>query len=337
MIAEVGIAPETRYGLTALEQTGLIVPTCNAAAYFPALDMVLKKQGLDPKQILFIDSCSEDGTAKMVAEAGYGLWQIEKKDFRHGTTRAAALNYFPEATFLVYLTQDALPTSEDSVRCLLDVFADSGVGSAYGRQIARPTAGPIERHARMFNYPPVSEMRDYSMRLEKGFRTAFHSNSFAAYRRSAMEEVGGFQNTIVSEEVSLVARMLLAGWRNAYVADAQVIHSHNLTLSREFSRYFDIGVHHNMERWIIHQFGDVGGEGRSFIVSEARYLWSVDPALVPVAFVHNVLKWLGYRVGVHSQRLPNSIRRSFSGQSTFWQDEKTAQDQESSRAAARIA
>jgi rhamnosyltransferase len=337
MIADVGIAPETSFGSTVLEQTGLIIPTFNAAAYFPALDAMLKKQGLDPKQILFIDSCSEDATAKMVAEAGYSLWQIEKKDFRHGTTRAAALNYFPDAAFLIYLTQDALPTSEDTIRRLLDVFEDPGVGSAYGRQIARPVAGPIERHARMFNYPETSEIRDYSMRVEKGFRTAFHSNSFAAYRKSAMEEVGGFQNTIVSEEVSLVARMLLAGWRNAYVADAQVIHSHNLTLSHEFSRYFDIGVHHNMERWIIDQFGDVGGEGRNFIVSETRYLWSVDPALVPLAFLHNALKWLGYRTGVHSHWLPISLRRSLSGQPTFWQDEQTAHKEENSRAAARIA
>lgn len=320
---------------TILEQAGIIIPTYNAAAHFPALHAALKRQGLDPMQVLFVDSASTDGTAELVRRAGYALRQIKKKDFRHGSTRAAAVNYFPEARYLVFLTQDAIPRDHDSITTLLHAFEDPQVGAAYGRQIARAEAGPLERHARQFNYPPRSEVRDYSMRDRLGFRTAYHSNSFAAYRRTAMEAAGGFQNTIVSEEVSLVARMLLAGWKNAYVAEAQVIHSHSFTIPEEFSRYFDIGVHHGMERWIIDKFGDVGGEGQRFVRSELQYVWHEEPMLAPVVMMRTLMKWAGYRLGMHARRLPRPLVKALSGQRTFWEDEAAAENADKTRAATR--
>lgn len=320
---------------TVVEQTGIIIPTYNAADYFPALNAALSHQGFDARQILFVDSASTDGTPEMVRRAGYSLRQIAKQTFRHGATRAAAVNYFPEAKFLVFLTQDAIPVDANAIATLLSAFDDPQVGSAYGRQIARPQAGPLERHAREFNYPDQSVVRDYSMRSQLGFRTAYHSNSFAAYRRTAMDAAGGFQNTIVSEEVSLVARMLLAGWKNAYVSQAQVIHSHDFTFLQEFSRYFDIGVHHGMERWIIDKFGDVGGEGQKFVRSELQYVWQRQPLLVPVAILRTALKWVGYRLGQHSSSLPRSINKAMSGQTTFWEDEAAAENAEKTRAATR--
>ena len=41
-------------------------------------------------------------------------------------------------------------------------------------------------------------------------KTAFNSNSFAAYRRKALKDVGGFPiNTILSEDMYVTAKMLL--------------------------------------------------------------------------------------------------------------------------------
>ena len=82
-------------------------------------------------------------------------------------------------------------------------------------------------------------------------KTAFNSNSFAAYRRKALKDVGGFPiNTILSEDMYVTAKMLLKNWSVAYCADAKVYHSHNYTIWQEFKRYFDIGVFHAKEAWI---------------------------------------------------------------------------------------
>ena len=155
-----------------------------------------------------------------------------------------------------------------------------------------------------------------------GFRAATFSNSFAAYRRTALDQVGGFPNdTIVSEEVTVAARMLLEGWKVAYRADATVIHSHDLSIVREFSRYFDIGVHHGRSQWLLNEFGSAGGEGKKFVLSQMRYLAKTSPSSIPLAILRDVSKWCSYKLGAHERMLPNNVKRVLSGHPNFWQDD----------------
>ncbi len=277
---------------------------------------------MTPEQVLIVDSSSTDGTQALARRAGYQLLEISRDSFRHGATRQIAAGFFPRQSTLIFLTQDALPSGARAFSTLLEAFEDPDVGAAYGRQLPREKAGPIERHARLFNYPDRSEVRAFASKDEIGFRAAFFSNSFAAYRRSAFDEVGGFPtNTIVSEEVTVAARMLLAGWKVAYQADSRVTHSHDLSLRQEFARYFDIGVYHGRSRWLLEQFGTAGGEGRAFVLSELRYLWDTQPTLLPVALSRNLSKWMSYHLGLQEQWLPLSIKRGISGQRTFWLDQ----------------
>jgi rhamnosyltransferase len=314
--------PASHTEFYAFPQVGVIIPTCNAASYWDRLEAALTRQGLVPDQVLIVDSSSTDGTAKLARQAGYKLIEISRESFRHGATRQMAISCLPEKEILVFLTQDALPHGPDCFAELLKAFEDETVGAAYGRQLARESADPIEEHGRLFNYPGQSTVRDLCSREELGFRAAYFSNSFAAYRRTAFNEVGGFPtDAIVSEEVTVAARMLLAGWRVAYRAESTVRHSHDFTVREEFSRYFDIGVHHARTKWLIDQFGSVGGEGRAFVVSQARYLWSTQASLLPIATLRNASKWVSYRLGLHERWLPFAVKRALSGQSSFWLDE----------------
>ena len=300
-----------------LQRTGVIIPTRNAERHWPAMHAALNEQGITPDQVLVIDSCSTDRTVRLAQEAGYRVMLVPVNSFRHGATRALAVEQMRWAETLVFLTQDSIPCA-DSFRNLVAAFADPRVGAAYGRQLPRPEANAIETHARRLNYPAVSDRRDLDSRQTLGFRATFCSNSFAAYCVTALDAVGGFPDVIVSEEVSAVARMLLGGWTLAYQADAEVIHSHPMSLRAEFSRYFDIAVHHSREEWILKAFGSVGGEGAHFILSELRYLWSHSPKLIPVAFVKNVIKLIGYQTGLREKFLPVWVKKRISGQKTFW-------------------
>ena len=301
-----------------LRKTSIVIPTYNAAEHWTQLRAMLDQQGLNSEQILIVDSSSTDGTDQLAQEAGYRLIRVSKGSFRHGATRQLAVNRLGWAETIVFLTQDAIPCGNLAIVNLLSAFADPEIGAAYGRQLPRPDAGAIEAHARLFNYPAVSNERSFASREALGFRATFFSNSFAAYRRSALEEVGGFPDVNVSEEVSVVARMLMAGWKLAYQARAEVIHSHPLSLRSEFSRYFDIGVHHSREKWILREFGHVGGEGALFILSELRYLVNHAPQLIPAATLKNGLKWCGYRIGLQERYLPLWSKRMLSAQKSFW-------------------
>jgi len=306
-----------------LRKTAVVIPTYNAGRHWNQLHSALQQQGLSEEQILIVDSSSSDNTRKLARRAGYRLKQIPKESFRHGATRQMAAESLGWAEVLIYMTQDAAPSGENSIKKLVGSFDDPEVGAAYGRQLPRLEASPIERHARLFNYPDASDLRTFSSRNKLGIKAAFISNSFAAYRRSALLEVGGFpRNTIVSEEVTVAARMLIANWKVAYQADAAVIHSHPLTVKQEFSRYFDIGVHHGRAKWLLHAFGGAGEEGRTFVMSQMRYLAKTKPSDMPVAAFRNLSKWCSYQLGLHERFLPIAVKEALSGYPHFWEEER---------------
>jgi rhamnosyltransferase len=305
--------------MTELSKVGVVIPTHNAASYWGALRQALDSQGIAAHQILIVDSSSSDGTGVMAESAGYEVVRIERDEFDHGGTRRLASEYFPWADVLIFMTQDALPADAFSFRRLYEAFNNPDVGAAYGRQLPRPDARPIERHARLFNYPSASEIRTYASREQYGIKAGFISNSFAAYRCSALREVGGFpREAIVGEDSVVACRALIAGWEIAYVADAMVIHSHGFNLRKEFARYFDIGVHHAREQWILTHFGKADKEGERFLRSELSYLRAEDARLVPVALFRTFLKVMAYQMGRRERYIPLAIKTLVSGQKAFW-------------------
>jgi rhamnosyltransferase len=315
-----------------LERACIIIPTFNASEYLKPLLSSLEAQGVHNQQVLIVDSSSTDNTRELVEQAGYRLRRIPKEDFRHGATRQMASG-LTNSDYVIFLTQDALPVGKDCFVNLLAAFEDPEIGAAYGRQLAWPDADPIDRHARLFNYPESSAVRSFADRERIGFRAAFFSNSFAAYRRCALEQVGGFPtDAIVSEEVSVAARLLMQDWKIAYQGDAEVLHSHHMTMRQEFRRYFDIGVHHGNAAWLIKAFGGPGGEGRAFVFSQMRYLKAVKPLSIPEAFARNVGKWVAYQLGVRERALPTWLKLLLSAQSEHWHDEAGSAIQRSHQA-----
>jgi rhamnosyltransferase len=302
-----------------LRRAGIIIPTYNAGRYWNRMRAALEEQGIAKEQVLIVDSSSLDNTQALVRQDGYPLKWITQQSFRHGGTRQMAAKMMPWAEYLVYFTQDAAPCGANSIERLLLAFENPAVGAAYGRQLPRPEADAIERHARLFNYPETSSLRTFASRKQMGIKAAFFSNSFAAYRCSALETVGGFpRDTIVSEDVTVAARLLMSNWKLAYQADATVVHSHHFTVLEEFSRYFDIGVHHSRESWILEAFGKAGNEGRAFVQSEFLYLLKERPSLIPRAIVRTFGKALAYHLGTHERRLPDALKLALSAQPRFW-------------------
>jgi len=303
-----------------MSRCALIVPTLNAGPRWREWLEAYGRQSLKPDVALVVDSASSDDTAALARAQGFEVRPIARAEFNHGGTRQAAADSLPEADILVFMTQDALLDGPTALERLLEAFREPSVGAAFGRQLPHHDAGPIGAHARLFNYPPHSELRSLDDRARLGIKTAFISNSFAAYRRSALARVGGFpRDTIMNEDTFVAGRMLTAGWRIAYVAEAAVRHSHDYRLGEEFRRYFDIGVFHADSPWLRQTFGGAGGEGRRFVQSELRYLLRHAPALIPAMLLRTGLKWLGYTLGSRCHpRLPLPLKRNLSMHRNFW-------------------
>lgn len=298
---------------------GLIIPTLNAGGRFRALLEQIGRQTLAASKLI-VDSESTDGTVELAEKFGFEVLPVSRKTFNHGSTRQAALAKLLPLDVIIFLTQDVLLRDDSALAKLVEVFAkDSAVGLAYGRQLPHENATLEAKILREFNYPPQSQIKNFDSRKTFGIKAAFASNSFAAYRVNALDAIGGFPRVILGEDMYVAAKMLMAGFSVAYVAEAQVYHSHNYTVAQEFKRYFDIGAFHARERWILENFGSAEGAGKKFVLMKLAALWRESPRECFGAVFHDAAKLFGYRLGRLEKFLPLFLKRKVSMHKNFWE------------------
>lgn len=281
----------------------VIIPTHNAAAYLGAqLDALLAQTVA--AEIIVIDSGSEDDTVAIAGRYGerVKVMEIPAGTFDHGGTRHDALAQ-SKGEFVCFLTQDALPVDGTFLEELLRPFAAEDVAAVYGRQVAYSDAPAYERLTRAFNYPSQPRTWREADIPRYGVKAFFFSNCAAAYRRSAYEAAGGFDRPIASnEDMMMAAKLLRGGYALSYAPQAQVYHSHNMTLGEEYRRYVKIGA-------VMHRYrhrlrcGSADGEGRRMVgyvlrglAREGRY------GEMMVFLAHAAARYAGNRVGAARDR-----------------------------------
>jgi len=299
--------------------TSIIIPTYNAEPYLDKLISSIVSQTLKVYELIIIDSSSSDNTVEIAKKYTQNVFVIPQNEFDHGGTRTKAAQ-MAQGDILVYLTQDALPYDDFTLEHIIKIFVDPTIGAAYGKQLSYEQTNLFGKHLRAFNYPDSSYVRAKNDIGTFGLKTAFLSDSFAAYRKSALESIGWFKDgLIVGEDTYAGAKMILGGYTLAYVAEAKVYHSHSYTVAQEFRRYFDIGVFHECEKWILEHFGKAQGEGMKYIKSEARYLLENNGwHLLPEWFIRNSMKYLGYKMGQNYTKLPLWFIKKLSMHHRWW-------------------
>lgn len=304
----------------AVNHARLIVPVRNGGRRWREAALALRSALPDPSLVAVVDSGSTDGSDRVASESGFELLSIDPRTFNHGRTRQMAVDRFcADRDYVIFLTQDAVLERPEAVETLLAAFADPEVGVAYGRQLPHLGAGPFESHMALFNYGAVSETRSLADACRLGIKAAYTSNSFGAYRLEALRSCGGFpSHLILGEDTAVAVKMLLAGWKLRYCADARVRHSHAYGILQEAQRYFDFGVLHSQLPELMHHFGAAEGEGARFVASEFCYIAASAPWMLPAVPVRNAAKYAGYRLGRMFARLPRDVCRRLSMTKVFW-------------------
>lgn len=301
------------------------IPIRNAEPWLASLLMRLKEQVLIAGQsleILIADSSSSDRSPEICRSFGVVPLVVRPGEFDHGGTRTL-LAKEAQGEFVVFLTQDALPADTHAIAHLLEPFADRNVVAVCGRQLPQKDAGPVGAHLRLFNYPDESSVRSWEARERFGVKTIFLSDSFAAYRRSALEEIGWFPEGLIFGEDSLVcAKFIYGGKKVAYQAEAQVFHSHDYNLIEELRRYFDMGVFHSRETWAFEPLPKAEGEGVKFVVSEWKYFCKGKHWLYLLQSpLRAATKLLGYKLGKAHAKLPRAAILRLTMTPSWWQKE----------------
>lgn len=296
----------------------VIVPTWQGCRYLPALVAQLAKQTVPAEPLLIIDSSSSDGTAETARALGPRVEVIPKSEFNHGATRnrAAAL---VDAELLVFMTQDALPVDGRFLEALTAPLRDGSAAASFARQVPYDDADPPERLARAWNYPAQSRTRSAADVPALGVKAYFFSNVASAVRRDRFLAVGGFpDDVIMNEDMVLCAKLLAAGDRVAYCAEAVVRHSHNYSLAQQFRRYFDIGAFFASHGHLL-AGGAVGGEGVRFALAQ---LWALLRGGHPLWALRSPFesgaKFISFHLGKRNRWLPLAVKRRCSMHAFHW-------------------
>ena len=205
--------------------------------------------------------------------AGVECVSIPPETFDHGGTRQLALDMC-QTPLIAFVTDDAEPTNDSWLRSLISPLRDPSVGATYGRQIAHEHASIAEKIFREVRYPSRSstlspdEIRSRSAVLPI-------SDANAAYRVEALKAVRGFPKRCASgEDHDVACRLVIEGWSVAYVADASVLHSHDLTWEEILRRGWDVGrlatIH--SERKSI-PYPGAGRGGMKLAIQMLRHAW----------------------------------------------------------------
>ena len=304
-----------------MNRIGIVIPTYNPGPLWQQWLEKMKIQSLLPDVRLIVDSSSNDGSMTQATHDLFELQTINKSEFNHGSTRQFAVQKIAEKVdIIIFMTQDALLHDEHSLRNLVRIFSENeNVAAVYGRQLPHIGSRPSEAHARIFNYTERSLLKSLASKNEFGFKSIFISNSFSAYRVEDLMSVGGFPaNVILGEDTIVAAKLLLSGRIVAYEASAAVYHSHHYTYVQEFQRYFDIGVLHAREPWLLKEFGQVSGEGMRYLRSEMQYLKENAWYLMPSSLIRTFFKYFGYKIGHHERYLPTRMKKLLSMYKVYW-------------------
>lgn len=298
----------------------VVILTYNAERMLPALFDGIAIQRLQPDEVIVLDSNSRDASCAIAARRGARVIRHETRKFNHGGTRRWG-SELTNAEIVMYLTHDAVPADEDcfaNIVAAFDSVPDAGV--AFGRQLPYPNAGPLGRHHREFNYPAGTRIKRLADAGELGIKTCFTSDSFSAYRRDRLMEIGGFPEDVIScEDQHVGARMILAGYSVVYAGDARVYHSHDYSVTEEFKRYFDNGTFFATHPWIMEKFGGASGEGFRFVRSEFCYLVRTGRwHMLPKAVAATVAKYAGFKAGLNHTRFSSATKRRLSMFGGYW-------------------
>ncbi len=305
-------APPVRYSV--------VLPTRDAGPGFrEVLEGLVACRGIDEAEILVIDSGSEDGTAELAATfPRVRVLRIPSREFGHGRTRNLGASE-ARGEILVFLVQDATPADAGFLESLVEPLArDPRIAAAYGRQLPRPEATPVEAEFLRQTYPPEPAVRRLDPPAGRvAIGSVFFSNVCSAVRRAVWSRFPFDETLIMSEDQKWAREVLEAGWRIAYQPAAAVLHSHHYPLAKVFRRNFDsgcslAGVTQDSRRAMLgYELGFVrAAAGALRRRGEARWL--------PYLVAHELARTLGFAAGRQASWLPRALRRRLSLHRAFW-------------------
>lgn len=305
----------------------VLIPTYRPDGKLNELLRRLSKQTMLPSRVLLLNTVDgeEDGQLSESVDRFrdcfpvLSVFHVDRKDFDHGGTRHLGMT-FADTELVLCMTQDAVPKDRHLISSLAGWFEDPLVAVVYGRQLALRGSMPEERFTRSFNYPDTSRVKSKEDLEQLGIKTFFCSDVCAMWRRETYFEMGGFERrTIFNEDMILAGKMIRAGYRIVYDADAEVWHSHSYSCVKQLKRNFDLGVS-QAEHSEVFSMASSTGEGIKMVKQNAAWLLRSGNGLrIPKLIMDSGCKYLGYFLGKRYRKLPKRLILKLTDNRMYWE------------------
>lgn len=307
----------------------VLIPTYRPDGKLNELLRRLSKQTMLPSRVLLLNTVDgeEDGQLSESVDRFrdcfpvLSVFHVDRKDFDHGGTRHLGMT-FADTELVLCMTQDAVPKDRHLISSLAGWFEDPLVAVVYGRQLALRGSMPEERFTRSFNYPDTSRVKSKEDLEQLGIKTFFCSDVCAMWRRETYFEMGGFERrTIFNEDMILAGKMIRAGYRIVYDADAEVWHSHSYSCVKQLKRNFDLGVS-QAEHPEVFSMASSTGEGIKMVKQNAAWLLRSGNGLrIPKLIMDSGCRYLGYFLGKRYRKLPKRLILKLTDNRMYWEQQ----------------
>jgi rhamnosyltransferase len=228
-------------------EVSIIILTKNGEDYLEeGLKAIFKQRTSRSFEVIAIDSGSRDNTLSILKRYPVRLFQIPPEEFNHGETRnlGASLSC-DEAEYLIYLTQDAIPTPGWLDNLIHPLEEDKMVAGAFSRHVPRPDCNPLVARRITTDWEQCGGLKRIVKRIDdisdyhrRKLYYAHFSNTSSCIRKSVWMKYP-FARVEFAEDVEWANRVLKAGYAIVYEPNSAVIHSHSGSLWRQFRENFD--------------------------------------------------------------------------------------------------
>jgi rhamnosyltransferase len=244
----------------------IIIVTRNEAKNIDrCLDGVCRQQGEWEKEVVLVDSSSEDGTPERARQYGAKVHVIPRHEFHHSITRNLGAT-LSAGDYLVYLGGDAWPAHEHWLERLMAPLSESErIAACYGRHLPKPECDPINRFRLSWNYGPDRLDKCLARASDLGHRLCFFSTVNCVIRRRVWDQFRFPEDVSIFEDATFARKVINAGFTTCYIPEAEVVHSHNLRAMQIFHRYRDVGYIYSQYAIANRREKSYGSEGVSYL------------------------------------------------------------------------
>jgi len=314
----------------------IIILVKNGGAHLEeALERVFSQKVECEFEVVAIDSGSRDNSKEILGRFPVRVQEIPPAAFNHGETRNLGAS-LAEGSYLVYLTQDAIPWDDHWLERLVEPLQeDPMVAGAFSSHRPRKDCPLMEKRQILETELTSGKMKRVNVAIgnpayeRSPYPFIWFSNTSSCIRKTVWEK-WPFRRLDFAEDQEWAKRVLEAGYKTVYVPDSIVIHSHHYKPARNFRRHFE---HARAMKEIFGKeefprFKAIFSATRQSVQADYRFFrsetgsgWGFYRCFFPSLFWY-LSAFTGLWLGTHLEKIPLTLRAKLSLQPSIIKEAK---------------